>query len=61
MEKFDTKLATWISKKLMVFGIATMALFMAKIDSSDWTYIAIAYITMQGIVDAKSVIENFKK
>jgi hypothetical protein len=61
MEKFDDKLATWISKKLMVFLIATVALFIAKIDSSDWTYIAIAYITMQGIVDAKSVIENFKK
>jgi len=61
MGKIDTILNKWSSRKLMVFFIATLLISFSKIESSDWTYIAIAYIVMQGLVDAKSIIEKFTK
>jgi len=61
MGSIDSKLSKWISRKLLVFAIATIALFAGKLDSSDWAYLAIAYIAIQGMIDAKSVIQNFKK
>lgn len=61
MGKLDTILNKWSSRKLMVFFIATLLISFSKIESSDWTYIAIAYIVMQGLVDAKSIIEKFTK
>jgi len=61
MGKIDTILNKWASRKLMVFFIATLLISFSKIESTDWTYIAIAYIVMQGLVDAKSIIEKFTK
>jgi len=61
MGKIDTLLNKWASRKLMVFFIATLLISFSKIESSDWTYIAIAYIVMQGLVDAKSIIDKFTK
>jgi len=61
MGKIDTLLNKWASRKLMVFFIATLLISFSKIESTDWTYIAIAYIVMQGLVDAKSIIEKFTK
>ena len=61
MGKLDTILNKWASRKLMVFFIATLLISFNKIESTDWTYIAIAYIVVQGLVDAKSVIEKFTK
>jgi len=61
MGKIDTLLNKWSSRKLMVFFIATLLISFSKIESTDWTYIAIAYIVMQGLVDAKSIIEKFTK
>ena len=61
MGKLDTILNKWASRKLMVFLIATLLISFSKIESADWTYIAIAYIVMQGLVDAKSIIEKFTK
>jgi len=61
MGKIDTILNKWSSRKLMVFFIATLLISFSKIESADWTYIAIAYIVMQGLVDAKSIIEKFTK
>lgn len=61
MGKVDTTLNKWLSRKLMVFAIATILISLGKIESSDWTYIAIAYVVMQGLVDSKSIIEKFSK
>tara|TARA_R110000868_G_scaffold232166_1_gene485661 strand:+ start:359 stop:568 length:210 start_codon:yes stop_codon:yes gene_type:complete len=56
----DKFLGKWASRKLLVFGLATILIFLGKIDSNDWTYIAIAYVVVQGLVDAKTIIKNFK-
>jgi hypothetical protein len=61
MGKIDTLLNKWASRKLMVFFIATLLISFSKIESTDWTYIAIAYIVVQGLVDAKSIIDKFTK
>jgi len=61
MGRIDTLLNKWASRKLMVFFIATLLISFSKIESSDWTYIAIAYIVVQGLVDAKSIIDKFTK
>ena len=61
MGKLDTILNKWASRKLMVFFIATLLISFNKIESADWTYIAIAYIVVQGFVDAKSIIDRFTK
>ncbi|MFZ2432520.1 MAG: hypothetical protein WAW57_15380 [Lutibacter sp.] len=61
MSKIDKFLGKWASRKLMVFIIATILSVSGHLDSADWTYIAIAYIAMQGLVDSKLIIENFKK
>jgi len=61
MEKLDEKLATWISKKLMVFLIATVAMFMDKLSGIEWVYIGFVYIVVQGLVDAKVLFQYFKK
>jgi len=60
MEKLDSKLATWISKKLMVWILATIALFLGKIDGQEWMFISLMYIFAQGVIDAKILFEYFK-
>jgi hypothetical protein len=61
MGRIDTLLNKWASRKLMVFFIATLLISFSKIESTDWTYIAIAYIVVQGLTDAKSIIDKFTK
>jgi len=61
MEKLDSKLATWISKKLLVFLIATLAMFFDKLSGIELVYIGFVYIVIQGLVDAKVLFEYFKK
>lgn len=51
MGKIDKFLGKWASRKLLVFFIATLLAFAAKITSADWTYIAVAYIGSQAAVD----------
>ncbi len=51
MGKIDTFLGKWASRKLLVFFIATILAFAGDINSSDWTYIAVAYIGSQALVD----------
>ena len=61
MEIIDKYLGKWASRKLVVFVIATFALFFEKLDGSNWSYIAIVYIVIQGLVDAKIIVEKFSK
>jgi len=51
MGKIDNFLGKWASRKLLVFFIATILGFAGVINSSDWTYIAVAYIGSQALVD----------
>jgi hypothetical protein len=50
-EKVDLFLKKWVSRKLMVFAIASVALFSGSIESNDWVIVATAYISLQGVTD----------
>lgn len=50
--KIDAFLNNWISKKLMVFVIASFGLFSGTLTSADFVNIAVVYIGTQGAIDA---------
>ena len=50
--KIDTVLKKYVSRKLMVFVVASVGLFSATLTSSDWVIIAGIYIGTQGAIDA---------
>jgi len=50
-EFIDRYLGKGISKKLMVFVIASIALFIGKLTSMDWVIIAGIYIGSQTVID----------
>ena len=50
--KIDTVLKKYVSRKLMVFVVASVGLFSATLSSSDWVIVAGIYIGTQGIIDA---------
>jgi len=51
-QRIDAFLNSWISKKLMVFVVASIGLFWGTINDSEWTNIALMYIGTQGAIDA---------
>ena len=57
-EKIDKFLSKWVSRKLMAFAIASVALFTSNIESADWVVVATAYISLQGITD---IVERIYK
>lgn len=57
-EKIDLFLSKWVSRKLMAFGIASVALFTGSIESSDWTIVATMYVAIQGATD---IVERLMK
>jgi hypothetical protein len=60
-EKIDLFLSKWVSRKLMAFGIASVALFSGNIESNDWVIVATAYISLQGVTDIVERIYTAKK
>lgn len=52
MKSLDSTVNKWISRKLFVFLVASVALFRGVLDSSDWVIIATAYIAVQSFVDS---------
>ena len=50
-EKIDLLLNKWVSRKLVVFIIASAALFTTKLTSSDWVIISTAYISLEGVTN----------
>lgn len=58
MGKIDRFLGKWASRKFIVFTIATLLSVAGSITSSDWTYIAVAYIGSQAAVD---LMNKFKR
>jgi hypothetical protein len=47
-EKIDLYLKKWISRKLTVFVVASVALFFSRVDSDNWTIVATMYIAVEG-------------
>jgi hypothetical protein len=57
-EFIDKVQSKWISRKLLVFMIASVALFTGNVQSSDWVIISSIYISLEG---ATSIVERIMK
>jgi hypothetical protein len=57
-EKIDFYLNRWVSRKLTVFVVGSVGLFLGNLTSSDWVIIATAYITIEGIT---TIVEKLMK
>lgn len=57
-EWIDRNLNKWVSRKLIVFIIASIGLFSSKLTGSEWIIIATAYISIEGITN---IVERLKK
>lgn len=51
-KNLDTLINKWISRKLFVFLIATLLLWIADLESADWTMIAVVYLGSQTVLDS---------
>jgi len=51
-KNLDTLINKWISRKLFVFLVATVLLWIADLESSDWTLIAVVYLGSQTVLDS---------
>jgi len=56
MKKIKATLDLWlgkfISRKLLVFLVCTIALFWEKVSGSEWINVAVVYIGSQAVIDA---------
>jgi hypothetical protein len=57
-EFIDRLQSKWISRKLLVFIIASVALFKGKVLSEDWVIISSIYISLEG---ATTIVERIIK
>ena len=57
-QKIDAMLNRYVSRKLMVFVVASIGLFTTVLTSSDWVTIAAVYIGTQGAIDAVARIKG---
>ena len=57
-QRIDEILNRYVSRKLMVFVVASLGLFWGALTSADWVTIAAVYIGTQGAIDAISKIKN---
>jgi len=57
-EYIDKYLSKWVSRKLIVFGIASIGLFTKSIESGDWIIIAVTYMSVEGAI---TVVEKIYK
>jgi len=51
-KNLDTLINKWISRKLFVFLMATLLIWVADLESADWTIIAVAYLSSQTVIDS---------
>jgi len=58
MNNLDKILNKIISRKLMVFVVASIGLFAGNITSTDWVILATAYIGVQGFTDVIMKTKN---
>lgn len=59
--KIDAILNNYLSRKLLVFLIASIGLFLGMLNSNDWVTIASVYIGAQGVIDAVCKLKNNDK
>ena len=57
-EYIDKYLSKWVSRKLIVFIVASAGLFVKSIESGDWVIIAVTYMSVEGVI---SVVEKIYK
>jgi uncharacterized membrane protein (UPF0182 family) len=57
-QKIDEILNRYVSRKLMVFAVASIGLFWGALTSSDWVTIAAVYIGTQGAIDAIAKLKS---
>jgi hypothetical protein len=57
-EIIDKYISKWISRKLIVFAVGSVGLFVKVIDSSDWVIIATVYMSVEGAI---TVVETILK
>jgi len=57
-QQIDKFLSKYLSRKLLVFFIASFGLFSGTLNSGDWVIIATAYVSIQGFVD---IVTKLKK
>jgi hypothetical protein len=56
--KIDQFLNKWLSRKLMVFLIATGLAIFGSLTSSDWVTISVVYIGTQGALDIATKLKQ---
>lgn len=54
----DKHINYFVSKKLLVFSVATVAFFMGSLNSELWVQLAMAYIGSQAAVDIVSKLRK---
>ena len=57
-QTIDAILNKWVSRKLMVFVIASFGLFSGTLDSGDWTILATAYVGVVGFYEIVGKLKN---
>lgn len=57
-EFIDSIQSKWISRKLLVFVIGSVALFTGKVESGDWVIISSVYISLEGVT---AIVERIYK
>lgn len=57
-EIIDKMQSKWISRKLLVFIVGSIALFTGKVQSEDWVIISSIYISLEG---ATTIVERILK
>lgn len=57
-EIIDKIQSKWVSRKLLVFIVASVALFTSKVESGDWVIISSIYISLEG---ATTIVERILK
>ena len=60
-EKIDKFLSRWVSRKFLVFIVATSGMLYGSITSADWTIIAGMYVGTQGAIDAIERLKGLKR
>ena len=56
----DRVLDKFISRKLLVWAVATILMYFAKLESSDWVLISMVYLGSQGVLDIVERIYKIK-
>ena len=57
-EIVDKYVSKWISRKLVVFVVGSVALFTGNVESGDWVIVSSVYISLEG---ATSIVERILK